>query len=711
LRKIIVPGLALYCVVSGLGLFLRPELSSRILIPWLSGFVFLVFTLSYASLFTKERSNGFYYLILGIIGLNFLIQKTGGFGSPLSPLYFLLIAAAAIRHRSWAYLIASLALAIEALNLYLPGKTDRAQWTAFTVFAAALVGTAVIASYAAHRLRTVAKSARESYEKLLSDADAVDPLDGGKSVEALTDRRRQATHVSVAREREGAFSALIDMISGIIPAHTYALFLDDHGDGVFSLRGIRSQSRSVSPGTVEFSKGSGLIGIAAAQNQPQYLPYMVIPPKSLGYYTADVPVKSFLALPVAQNDRVTGVLAVDSLEHDAFPAETQEALIRFIPFFSQIVEKIRISLEMDIRAKNFAALHAMSSILSSSLEITEVLEKLTTEVRSVVPYDFCAYLLYDEQTGEGIISALRGYDSRFLGYRFPLRQSAILTHMQAQWNERGVVNIYHVPDLGDRGKEIGLFPLKELQLPLKSLFGRPLVAHGKFVGAAFLASIRTNTFTEYHRNFLDTLLNQVSMVVDNSMLHQHILDMARTDGLTGLLNHRTFMEKLSEEYRRLDREPRPFSIILMDIDKFKNVNDKYGHPVGDVAIKSVATVLKETARGSDFVARYGGEEFAVGMVGTDSRGAAQVGERIRKILEKTVVTSVVDGDLRITVSIGVGSFPEDTRNCADLVTIADNALYQAKKSGRNRVCLFRDVKSADTAHGQPVHSSRNRKKT
>jgi diguanylate cyclase (GGDEF)-like protein len=139
----------------------------------------------------------------------------------------------------------------------------------------------------------------------------------------------------------------------------------------------------------------------------------------------------------------------------------------------------------------------------------------------------------------------------------------------------------------------------------------------------------------------------------------------------------------------------------MDIDLFKGVNDKYGHPVGDVAIKAVAKVLKDTARGSDFVARYGGEEFAVGMVDTDSGGAGQMGERIRKILENTPVTRVFDGELRVTVSIGVSSFPEDTKNMSDLVTHADNALYQAKRSGRNRVCLHRDVKDAEPAPTKP----------
>jgi len=700
LRKILIPGLILYGIAASLGLFLRSGLTSHLLIPWIIGYCSLVLTLSYAVLFAKQQSNELFFFILAVIGLNFLIQITGGDHSPLFAFYFIVTSAAAFRHRTQAYIIGIFILAVEALNLFIAGSASRTAWYIFAGFAGSLSGVAVITSSVIHRIRIQAKEAKDNYAKLIDDAEAVDPLAGGSNVEALTERRQKATYVSVAREREGAFGDLIDVISGIIPAHTYALFLDDRDEGVFTLRGIRSRSRSISSTSMEFSRGNGLIGICAAQNQPQYQPFLVIPPRSLGYYTQDVPVKSFLAMPIVQGERVAGVLAVDSLEHDAFPVETQKTLGRFIPIFSQIIEKIRISLEMDIRAKNLAALHEMSSVLNSSLEISEVLDKLSIQIRSAVPYDFCIFLLYDEKTDSATIAALKGYDSRMSGVSFPISQSAILTHMMNQWRDRRTSTVHHYPDLGDRGREIGLFPQKELQQPLKSLFGRPLVARDKFIGAAFLGSIRSHIFTEYHRNFMDTLLNQVSMVVDNSMLHRRILEMARTDGLTGLLNHRTFMEKLAEEYRRLDRESRPFSILLMDIDKFKGVNDKYGHPVGDVAIKSVAKVLKEAGRGSDFVARYGGEEFAIGMVETDSRGAFKTGERIRKILEKTMVTRVTDGELRITVSIGVSSFPEDTKIVADLMTMADNALYQAKRSGRNRVCLYREIVKGETSEVQ-----------
>ncbi len=188
---------------------------------------------------------------------------------------------------------------------------------------------------------------------------------------------------------------------------------------------------------------------------------------------------------------------------------------------------------------------------------------------------------------------------------------------------------------------------------------------------------------------------------NNSLLHKKIDDLPRTDGLTGLLNHRTFMEMLNAKYRELERTPRPFSILLMDIDKFKLVNDKYGHPIGDIAIKAVGRILQDTIRGTDFVARYGGEEFAVGMVETDRKGAELMAERVRSLMEKTMVARVSDGELKCTLSIGVVSFPEDTDDRARLVTMADEALYHAKRNGRNRVSLYRDATKEPAQPVQP----------
>ena len=367
-------------------------------------------------------------------------------------------------------------------------------------------------------------------------------------------------------------------------------------------------------------------------------------------------------------------------------------LSRFAPFFIEIIEKIQLSQELNVKAKHFAALHAMSSILSSSLDIKEVLDELTTQIMTVAPYDFCAFILYDEKSRDAVISLLRGYESRFIGSRFPVKQSAIMHQMLAQWDDQRLSKPYYFPDLGSRGREIGLFPIKELQQPLQSLYGRPLTARGKFIGFFFLGSVRTNAFREYCRNFMDTLLNQVSMVIDNSILHQRIHDMAHTDGLTGLLNRRAFMGKIDEEFKRLDRENQDFSLLLLDIDFFKKINDEHGHPIGDVALKNVAGIIREMARSIDFVARYGGEEFAVGMVGANIDGAKTTAERIRKAVE---ISTITEGavPLRCTLSIGVASYCRGRDNKETLVAQADQALYHAKRSGRNRVCLYKDIQS------------------
>ena len=490
----------------------------------------------------------------------------------------------------------------------------------------------------------------------------------------------------------------------IIPVHTYALFVKERREGteMFVLRACRTESKGeVVPVGTALDPAAGKTGIdlCAERLKSHYLPELLGDSVHfLGYYGRDVKttaVRSAMIIPILSKDgdRVIAVLAADKITKDSFSSETQEKLKRFSAFFLEVIENTQLSLDLKTRGDHFGALHDISTDLSSSLKFSEIMEKIIPRIKSVVPFDFCACCLktgIEGSTNLELIS-LDGYGTGSVGRTFPLEESAVVSFMHKHWKENSTTTFY-TRDYGDRGKDIGLFPFRELQKPIQSLYGRLLVANDDIIGVFFLASLRPDAFSEYDRNYLlDTLLNQVAMVANNSLLHRKIEDQAMTDGLTGLLNHRTFMGKLAEKYRELERTPRPFSILLMDIDKFKLVNDKYGHPVGDVAIKAVARILRDTIRGTDFVARHGGEEFAVGMVETDRKGAELMAERVRSIMEKTLITRVHDGELRCTLSIGVVSFPEDTGNMANLVTMADEALYHAKRSGRNRVCLYRDT--------------------
>jgi diguanylate cyclase (GGDEF)-like protein len=163
-----------------------------------------------------------------------------------------------------------------------------------------------------------------------------------------------------------------------------------------------------------------------------------------------------------------------------------------------------------------------------------------------------------------------------------------------------------------------------------------------------------------------------------------------TDGLTGLYNHRHFKERLTEEVRRSQRYADPVSLLMLDLDHFKQVNDKYGHPFGDVVLRGTAELLRKSIRDPDICARYGGEEFAIILPKTNIQGALALAERIfRSLRAKTYAADGVKGDpVRVTASAGIAFFPSEGVTSADvLVQFADEALYRAKRDGRDCICL------------------------
>jgi two-component system chemotaxis response regulator CheY len=172
-------------------------------------------------------------------------------------------------------------------------------------------------------------------------------------------------------------------------------------------------------------------------------------------------------------------------------------------------------------------------------------------------------------------------------------------------------------------------------------------------------------------------------------LEQRIMKLATTDPLTGVLNRRAFMERMTEEIQRAKRDGAPISLILLDLDHFKKVNDTYGHQTGDLVLQRVTDQLMDRSRAYDFVGRYGGEEFVICVRSTEDIDPQSIAERMRRNIEaQTIVTDQGDQTLRITASFGVGtSRPESDDTLDSLIRRTDKAMYEAKKNGRNRVCV------------------------
>jgi diguanylate cyclase (GGDEF)-like protein len=175
--------------------------------------------------------------------------------------------------------------------------------------------------------------------------------------------------------------------------------------------------------------------------------------------------------------------------------------------------------------------------------------------------------------------------------------------------------------------------------------------------------------------------------IQKALEHARTRRLASTDGLTGMYNHRTFQERLSQEIARADRYGRPLSVLMIDVDHFKVYNDTYGHPQGDIVLQDLARLLQEMSRTSDTVARWGGEEFAIILPETDSVGAQKIGQRLCEQVERYPFPGqdLMPGGT-LTISIGVATYAAASSKEA-LLQGADTALYTAKREGRNRVCV------------------------
>jgi len=225
---------------------------------------------------------------------------------------------------------------------------------------------------------------------------------------------------------------------------------------------------------------------------------------------------------------------------------------------------------------------------------------------------------------------------------------------------------------------------------MESLLVLPLICAGEVIGTFMLGQRRRRAFSDDTREMLGVIANQVAVSIENAKMYRTMEHAAQTDGKTGLTNHSAFMVRVAEYIARAQRLGKCLSFIMTDIDKFKNVNDTYGHEVGDEVIKCVARVLQANVRKIDLVARYGGEEFVLVLEEADTQGAVQLAERIRQDMMAQQFQSK-QGQFGSTLSLGVSTFPEDGTEQGTLIEHADQALYHAKRSGRNRVVAYGDL--------------------
>ena len=384
------------------------------------------------------------------------------------------------------------------------------------------------------------------------------------------------------------------------------------------------------------------------------------------------PILTWCGVPITFSDGSKGVLSVANFERErALTAQQLELICVLAHEAAGAFENARAFHREQRRASQLVLLNEIGRRASSVLNSEDLLPNICIEVRKAFGLDWVRLEVCNRQTDELVVQAEAGCGKEFIGRRTALGRG--LSGTAAIRGEPVVAN--WVPG----GEEPDRFLLTPDACSGVSL---PLACQGELLGVLTLESRREQAFSPQDVLTLKTLTDQLAIALHNARAYQNAVEEAITDGLTGLKTHRYFMEALERETGRSQRSGCPFAVIMIDLDRFKLVNDQHGHLEGDRVLRLVAKLLSDQLRQSSVLARYGGDEFSMLLPDTTEERAQHVAERLRGAIEKDPFLST----RKVTASIGVAVYPQHGATHREILQVADMGMYVAKHEHGNRVC-------------------------
>jgi diguanylate cyclase (GGDEF)-like protein len=338
-------------------------------------------------------------------------------------------------------------------------------------------------------------------------------------------------------------------------------------------------------------------------------------------------------------------------------------------------------LKTQVRALNDLISIAQASV--SSLELDALLQTILQGSADFLEMPVGRLVLYDQRNGKMSLGAHIGLEnSDTLCTAWSLEPDTLTDQLLRQ------NKIHCVEDIEQINDDIRDFVAHDMS---RSLICIPLATKSAIHGIIHLNDYIPRYFDKNRISQITVLASFAAISIENAKFHAETHRMANNDALTGLNNRRYFDKVLPQEYERAFRDGLPFSLIMIDVDNFKQFNDTHGHHLGDRILASIGRVLRRTLRSIDFAFRYGGEEFVVILPETDLENAHGVAERIRQrvmVASRKLLRNQENSP--VTVSMGISSYPRDAACSITLLAMADQLLYQAKKAGRNRILMSED---------------------
>jgi diguanylate cyclase (GGDEF)-like protein/putative nucleotidyltransferase with HDIG domain len=377
----------------------------------------------------------------------------------------------------------------------------------------------------------------------------------------------------------------------------------------------------------------------------------------------------FCGVPLVAYDRAIGAMAVFSDQDKTFDEGHLELLRVLASEASIAIENARLFQEERTKARHLTLLNTISRHAIGTLNPDEMLAKMTEELETGLTYDHIGIAVLDYSTRELVIQAEGGKRRGALGQRVPLGSGLIGNVARAgnlvTFRSSLAADAAMRPMLADSVAAVGL----------------PIFFAEQLHGVLYVESSDNVDFTEEEILLLGTLADLIAGALHNALTFQKAQEQAITDGLTGVKTHRFFMEALSAEWKRSTRAGRAFALVLMDLDRFKFVNDFYGHLEGDLVLQRVGHILEANCRRSDVVARYGGDEFVILMPETSMEQARQLASKLRS----WVCADNLLREKNVSASFGIACYPLHGSSPQELIQVADASMYLSKHQGGNAV--------------------------
>jgi diguanylate cyclase (GGDEF)-like protein len=484
---------------------------------------------------------------------------------------------------------------------------------------------------------------------------------------------------------------IVEETHGIIDYHNARVYLIEPSDLVvpIAFEGRVGAYDQVDLSLLICTLGEGFTGWVAQHGEPLLINDANQDARGVTIEGTEDVDESMLVVPMRYDDVTIGVITLSKLGLDGFGPDDLRLLTILADRAATAVGSARLLTRTQDLAGELRRLLDMSAELSGSLDPRQVADLMARHLVTATGVDECVISYWDRAAGR--VESL-GY---FPTHRFEEIEPFFIVSGYPETLrvlERQETVIIDADDPNADPAEVALMARDES----KVLAMLPLVAKGQSIGLVELISNGPVTWNDERLGLARTMSNEAAMALENARLYEDARNLADRDPLTGFYNHRFLHERLGEEVVRSQRARRAMSVLMLDLDDFKLVNDTFGHLFGDRVLTWTAELIRSTLRASDVPARYGGDEFAIILPETDADEARIAAERILAAFREQAFVSASRGPVPIGASIGAATFPANGRTATELIAAADLALYRVKRDGGNDAAGAGDPGSTDS---------------